>query len=214
MKKLVSLLVLVLSVNAMATMQITEWMYKGAKAYTNTAGKSVEGEFIEFTNLGSTAIDMTGWSFDDDSAIAGTVSLGAFGIVAAGESVILTEASASSFRTAWGLNSSVKIIGDLTTNLGKVDGINLYNSANTLVDSLNYPDADPKTVNKSCTIPSADLALTTASSSWALALDDDIFGSVSKSGDVANPGYYYAVPEPATLFILGAAAMVLRLRKR
>lgn len=210
MKKLVSLLVLVLSVNTMATMQITEWMYKGAKVYGGT-----EGEFIEFTNLGTTAIDMTGWSFDDNSRTAGSFNLSAFGIVAAGETVILTEADAASFRTAWGLSSSVKIIGGLTQNLGKADEINLYDSSNSLVDRLTYADADPKTTNKSCTIPSADLTLTTASSSWALAFVGDAFGSYASTGsDIGNPGYYYAVPEPATLFILGAAAMILRLKKR
>ena len=47
-----------------ATIQITEWMYQGA---------AEKGEFIEFTNMGASAIDMTGWSFDDDSRNAGTV---------------------------------------------------------------------------------------------------------------------------------------------
>lgn len=210
MKKLAIFLVLVLAVNAMATIQITEWMYKGAKVYGGT-----EGEFIEFTNLGNTAIDMTGWSFDDNSRVSGSFNLSAFGIVAPGESVILTEATASSFRTAWGLSASVKIIGGLNQNLGKDDEINLYNSAGALIDRLTYADADPKTANKSCTIPLADLARTTASGSWALAYVGDVFGSFASSGgDIGNPGYYYAVPEPATLFILGAAAMVLRFKKR
>lgn len=210
MKKSATFLVLVLAVNAMATIQITEWMYKGAKVYGGT-----EGEFIEFTNLGTTAIDMTGWSFDDSSRTAGSFSLSAFGIIAPGQSVILTEASASSFRTAWGLSASVKIIGGLDNNLGKADEINIYNSVNALVDRLSYADADPKAANKSCTIPSADLALTTASGSWTLAYAGDAFGSFASSGnDIGNPGYYYAVPEPATLFILGAAAMVLRFKKR
>jgi hypothetical protein len=35
-------------------MFITEWMYNG-------------NEFVEFTNLGTEPIDMTGWSFDDSS---------------------------------------------------------------------------------------------------------------------------------------------------
>ena len=47
---------------AQAQVQITEWLY-------NTS------EFIEFTNLGKTAVSFAGWSFDDDSRAAGTVSL-------------------------------------------------------------------------------------------------------------------------------------------
>ncbi len=207
MKKLISLLVLVLAVNSMATMQITEWMYKSTANGSNA-------EFIEFTNIGSTAINMAGWSFDDSSRAAGSFSLSGFGTVAPGESVILTEWTVAAFRTEWGLGASVKILGGLDQNLGNGDEINIYNASNALVDRLTY-GTTPKTEKKSCTIPSADLALTMASSSWALASVGDIFGSkTSNTGDIANPGYYYAVPEPATLFILGAAAMVLRFKKR
>lgn len=45
---------------AHADVRITEWMYSGGS-----------GEFIEFTNLGSSAIDFTGWSYDDDSRLPG-----------------------------------------------------------------------------------------------------------------------------------------------
>jgi len=45
-------------------MRITEYMYGG----TN-------GEFIEFTNVGSAAIDMTNWSFSDNAEMPGAVSL-------------------------------------------------------------------------------------------------------------------------------------------
>ncbi|HVP11421.1 MAG TPA: lamin tail domain-containing protein, partial [Phycisphaerae bacterium] len=59
-------LVVVLAATQLAgagPMQITEWMYQGAN-----------GEFVEFTNTGSTPVDMTGWSYDDDSAVPGTIS--------------------------------------------------------------------------------------------------------------------------------------------
>jgi hypothetical protein len=63
---------------ANAQMRITEWMYNGAT------------EFMEFTNVGASSIDMTGWSYDDSDRVPGSVDLTAFGSVAAGESVILT----------------------------------------------------------------------------------------------------------------------------
>ena len=44
--------------------QITEYSYQSAN-----------GEFVEFTNTGNSAVDMTGWSFDDNSRIAGSFSL-------------------------------------------------------------------------------------------------------------------------------------------
>ena len=54
---------------AASPVAITEWMYNGS-------------EFIEFTNLSGAALDLTGWSFDDDSRTAGTVSLSDFGTLA------------------------------------------------------------------------------------------------------------------------------------
>jgi predicted extracellular nuclease len=205
MKKLISLLVFVLSVNTMAAMQITEWMYKG----TN-------GEFIEFTNVGTTALNLTGWSYADSSAKAGDVSLSAFGTIAPGESVILTETAASTFRAAWNLGSSIKIIGgNAKDNLGSADAINIYNASGVLVDSLTY-GSTPKTENKSCTIPQADFNLTNASTGWSLSSVGDAFGSWKSSGnDIGNPGYNaYNIPEPATIFILATAAAILRFRKR
>ena len=46
--------------HASATMRITEYMYSG-----------VGGEFVEFTNVGSSPVNMTGWSFSDEDRDAG-----------------------------------------------------------------------------------------------------------------------------------------------
>lgn len=184
---------------AMANIQITEWMYSG-----------YGGEFIEFTNMGSSPVDFTGWSYDDDSNTPGSEILSAFGIVGIGESVIITEDSASVFRTTWNLPASVKVIGGITNNIGRSDTINLYNSLNQLIDKLVYNDQagkGPRTQYKSCTVPVGDLGLIDASSAWVLASDGDIYGSwKSSKNDIGNPGYYYAapaVPEPSSLAALG-----------
>ncbi len=109
-------------------MRITEYMSKGSG-----------GEFIEFTNLGAEPVDMTGWSYDDESGIPGTLDLGGFGIVAPGESVILAEDPAATFESDWSL-ADVTIVGDLTVNLGGSDVIHLYDASDTLVDRLSYQE--------------------------------------------------------------------------
>ncbi|MCX8053211.1 MAG: lamin tail domain-containing protein, partial [Armatimonadetes bacterium] len=114
---------------ANARIEITEWMYVGYGS-----------EFVEFTNVGSTPIDMTGWSFDDDSRTPGSWSLSGFGIVAPGQSVLLIEGSAATFRSQWNLAASVKIVDGNTHNLGRNDEINIYDAANNLVDRLTYGD--------------------------------------------------------------------------
>jgi len=208
MKKIILLAVLAIAVNAMgADIQITEWMYSGAN-----------GEFVEFTNLGSTAIDMTGWSYSDSSRVAGHVSLSAFGTVAIGESVILTETATETFRTAWNLGSSVKIIGgNLTDNLGRSDEINIYDASNALIDRLTYndqasPKQGPRTQNISCSIPASDYGLTTASSTWVLSSVGDKYGAwTSTGGDIASPG---VIPEPATIGLFGLGITAIIRRKR
>mgnify|MGYP000225397968 CR=1 FL=1 len=200
---LAMVVVTAVSAAANAGMEITEWMYSG----TN-------GEFMEFTNVGASPIDMTGWSYDDDSRIPGTVSLSAFGVVQPGESVILTETGEAAFRAAWGLGASVKVIGGLTVNLGRADEINLFDAGNAVADRLAYNDQagqGPRTQYKSCNIPAVDYGLTVASGSWPLASVGDVYGSwQSTGGDIGSPG---RVPEPATLAFLAAGGL-LTLRRR
>ena len=195
--------------SASAGMLITEWTYSGN-----------DGEYIEFTNTGPASIDMTGWSFDDDSRTAGTVSLSAYGVVAVGESVLLTEvASAADFRTSWSLPASVKVIGGNAANLGRNDEINLYDNAMALIDRLTFGDQNiPGTIrtqNRSGN-PSSPAALGINDVAfWQLAVNGDAFGSYTGAlGDLGNPGTY-VVPEPASvvLMLLGGMAMLLA-RKR
>lgn len=184
---------LAFAASSQAQMLITEWMYSGG-----------DGEFIEFTNIGGSAIDMTGWSFDDSTPVAGTIDLSAFGVVAAGESVILTESPEAEFRAAWGLGGGIAIIGDLggTSNLGRGDEINLFDNSDSLVDRLTYGDeVFPGTIRTqnfsgwaTVTIPD-----TNDVSTWVLSSVGDAQGSfLSMGGDTGNPGSYSAIPEPGT----------------
>jgi predicted extracellular nuclease len=193
------------------TVAITEWMYSG-------------DEFIEFTNLTGGAIDFTGWSFDDDSRTPGVVSLSAFGLVAAGESVILAEASAADFRTRWGLAPTVKVIGNNATNLGRNDEINLYNATNQLVDRLTFGDqtfpGTIRTQDRSGNPTSlAVLALDTVTADgWVLSSAGDAFGSYNVGTApilTANPGQFALVPVPAALpLFVGGLAGLIGLRRR
>ena len=164
------------------TIRITEYAYSAAN-----------GEFIEFTNIGAAAVDMNGWSYDDDSRTANTVNLSAFGMIQPGESVILTESSAGTFRAAWNLCDGIKIIGNLTTNLGRDDEINLFDASGNLADRLSYGDD----VNFPGTIRTQNISgYATAAgvganmiAQWKLSSVNDAEGSYTSSGnDVGNPG--------------------------
>jgi predicted extracellular nuclease len=205
---------------AHAQMRITEWMYNG-KLDANGLG-----EFIEFTNVGYSAIDMTGWSFDDSSRTPGSGSLSAFLTVSAGESVILTDATAAAFRTAWGLSEAVKVIGGNSNNLSRnSDEINLYDSSSALVDQLTYDDQNgvdphkgPRTQYKSGNIPLAFLGQNNASAAVLSVAADSYLSHVATDGDIGNPGVYtpyVPAPEPGTFALLAVGLVALvGLRRR
>ncbi len=198
--------VLVLASASPAGIYITEWMYDG----------NLNGEFVEFTNVGATPVDMTGWSYDDDSRIPGEFDLSGFGIVQPGESVIITEDDADVFRSKWSLPASVKVLGQYTNNLGRNDEINLFDAGGNLVDRLTYGDSTyaPGSIRtqRFSGNPSTPAALGANDVwQWQLSFVGDSFGSyTSTAGNVGNPGIY--IPEPATLvlMVVGVAALLRR----
>jgi predicted extracellular nuclease len=198
-------LALVLHVSAplqsRAAIVISEYMYSGAN-----------GEFIEFTNIGLSSVDFTGWSYDDDSRTPGSFDLSAFGLVASGESVVLAEIAAGDFRTAWSLSASVKVIGGLTVNLGRNDEINLFNASGDLIDRLTFGDQNIpgsiRTQNVSGTLINDSFAGTNDISGWQLSAIADANGSyASAGGDIGSPGIsnLTAVPEPSSFAVIALA---------
>lgn len=224
MKKMKQALTVALAVAAaapaMAQVQITEWMYSGNS-----------GEYVEFTNLGASPVDFTGWVYDDDSrfssAAAGAFDLSALGLVAAGASVLITEDNAASFRANWGLPAGIQVLGGYTNNLGRADEINLFDAAGNLVDRLTYGDAVLPGTIRTQTAGGTPVTLaalgpqTVAPGNWVLSATTDAYGSVmAASGDVGNPGQFVLapVPEPETYAMLvaglGVIATIARRRRR
>ncbi len=165
-------------------MRITEFAYDGVGS---------GGEFIELTNVGTAAVDMTGWSFDDNSQLPGSFAIGEFGLVQPGESVLIAENAAEAFRLAWFLPATVKVIGGNNQNLGRADEINIYDASNTLVDRLSYGDntlGGPRTQNRSAwTIP-ANLGTNTITAWQLSAVNDAQHSYASVPGNIGNPGGY------------------------
>jgi len=133
-----------------AQVRITELMFEGTGLATvelkpngelNYKIKGEKREFFEITNLGSSSVDVRGWTYNDDKTNDPIAFGDAFGSLAAGESALLTEvADVNAFRSHWGLNADVKVysIGG-KSNLGKNDTIWLFNKAGEAVDQVSYP---------------------------------------------------------------------------
>lgn len=208
---------------APAAVVITEWLYHaGHNAFGDGAG-----EFVEFTNIGASAVDFAGWAYDDDSRVSSPISgafdLSAFGIVAPGESVIITELTEAQFRIEWGLvDSGVKILGGYTNNLGRNDEINLYDNG-SLIDRLTYGDQDwgsIRTQGRSGHAGSAAALGANDSLLWVLSSVGDVEGSwASINGSIGSPGVtsfapVQVVPVPAALPLLVSALGGLAFMRR
>lgn len=174
---------------ASTSVRITEWMYSPV---------SSAGEFIEITNVSAAPVDLTGWSFDDDSRLPGTVSLSSLGTLAAGQSAIITEAADATFRTQWALGADVKILAGNITNLGRADEINIFDGPDAvanLVDRLTYNDQGTGTVKGPRTQGAAGIPIsagalgTNDASQWQFAVVGDAEASrTAAPGDIGSPG--------------------------
>lgn len=190
---------------ASAQMRITEYMYNGPG-----------GELIEFTNVGAGPIDMTGWSYDDDSRIPGSVDLSAFGVVAPGQSVLLVEDLATNFIVNWGLESDFNLIDGLTVNLGRNDEINLFDASSNLVDRLTFGDQNfPGSIraNGASGWVSRDGLGMNDPYAYTLSTVGDFQNSwTSLLGEIGSPGRHI-IPEPVTLTLLAAGLALFRRRR-
>ena len=193
------------SLHTQAAVYITEWMYSGT-----------DGEYIEFTNTSAAPVDLTGWSFSDSARTPGHVDLSAFGILAGGQSVVLTDVVAAAFRTAWNLDPAVKVIGENIVNLGRGDEINLYDASLTLVDRLTYADngaaGGPRTQNVSG-VTTPDNYGANDATKWTLSVSGVDGAVTSASQDVGSPGTA-PVPEPSVSLLALGAISLLGVRRR
>lgn len=193
---------------SMGQIRITELMYNGN-----------DGEFIEIANVGGSAIDLSGWSFDDNSRVAGSFSLTAFGILQAGEAAIITELDEATFRANWSLPASVKVIGLNSQNLGRSDEVNVYDASSVLVDRLTFNDQaavgnlarGPRAQNVSTNTAAGNLGANNYSLWFFSAVGDSRGSYTGVNGDIANPGI---VPTPGAIALVGLGGLIAGRRRR
>jgi Lamin Tail Domain/Esterase-like activity of phytase len=177
----------VASANPTANVKITEFAYGGLIAGSSVGG---DGEYVEITNLGSTPADMTGWSYKTTATVPGPVSLSGLGILAPGESAIITDVTPAEFRTQWGLTDSVKIVNDGSTTLNKGPAtMYLYDSGSALADSVSYASGFFSGKGVSAHVDAAHIGAEAGTTGWTISTAGDSESSwTSVKGAVGSPG--------------------------
>jgi hypothetical protein len=188
---------------------------------------SYAADWFELTNTGSSAVDISGWKMDDNSNAAATaVALRGVTSIAAGQSVIFLEGSASgttdatinaNFIAAWFGSSApagfaVGNYGGSGVGLsGTADAVNVFDGTGTLVTRVDFgASTTGRSFDNSAGLNNV---LLTALSSAGV---NGAFTSFN-AAEVGSPGVAAAVPEPAAwaLMLVGVAGLVaLRRRER
>jgi hypothetical protein len=143
MKQILLTLVLVVSTTIFSQVRITEVM--------SNSGTGGTADWIELTNLGSTAVDITGWKVDDNSFLF-TAALDLTGIttIPAGKSVIFMETAAPltdipAFKAFWGSSVNNITVGSYTgSGIGLSstgDGAVIFKADQTEVTRVSFPTA-------------------------------------------------------------------------
>ena len=111
---------------------------------TEVNSNSAGGDFFELHNTGASAVDLTGWKWDDDSltpasgATFGSISIPAGGVLVVSNGTTGTEAA---FKTAWNLTGDVSVVATGGPGLGGNDAVILFDTANNVIASFNYKSA-------------------------------------------------------------------------
>jgi hypothetical protein len=193
-------------------------------------GGAGNGDWFELYNSGDSAIDLSGWSWDDDSNTPGTHSLGGVTIAAKGFVLVVDENAtliANWAADVWGIAPSASLVlvdNSMTTGFSGFgasgDSIYLYDSANNPVTSVTFGTATSgRSFAWNATGASLGISTLGDGVSYKALLDgndnlaDDNPALYAPGTDIASPGQ--VIPEPGVLglLILGLGLLARRFRK-
>ncbi|PZO15092.1 MAG: PEP-CTERM sorting domain-containing protein [Burkholderiales bacterium] len=186
-----------------------------------SSGNSVvAADWFELTNLGASAVDITGWKVDDNSnAFGSALALTGVSSIGAGQSVIFIEsnaATASNFLNNWfGSPSYAGVVVGTYSGAGigfgtGGDAVNIYNAAGALEARVDFGASDAsspyQTFDNSAGLNNVTLStLSTAGVNGAFVIASGL--------EIGSPSL---VPEPETyaMLLAGLGLMGAAIRRR
>lgn len=180
-------------------------------------------DFFEITNTGTSAVNITGWRFDDNSNSFGSaVALTGITSIPAGASVIFLESATpattiAAFINAWfgGTAPAGLQIGSYTgSGVGLStggDAVNIFDSAGARVTGVQFGASTANvTFDNAAGIGGTTLPLPVISQLSVIGTNG-VFGSTGTPTEVGSPG---VIPTPGAAALLGLGAMGMARRNR
>lgn len=182
----------------------------------SSGNSPLEVDWFELTNTGTSAVDLSGWSWDDDSQNPGTALLQGVSMIGAGQSVVFIDGGATmpaAFIDLWfgGAAPAGFAIGYYDgPGLGKSgDEVNVYDANNILQANVSFgasPTGPYATFDNAAGLNGTVSQLSAVGVNGAFLAANDI-------AEIGSPGAVAAVPEPesyammlAGLGLIGAIA--------
>ena len=111
-------------------------------ASSNDPNTLISDDWFEVTNYGSSAVDLGGFSWDDNSWLPGTVVFPSM-VIAPGEAIVVAQIDSvnePAFRTAWNLGPWVQVLVNEDFTIGQPgfsssgDGVALFDTSSTPIE--------------------------------------------------------------------------------
>lgn len=188
-----------------------------ALASTGHPAGTANADFFELTNNGPGVVNLTGYSWDDSTAAAGSAGFGPITSIGVNESIIITGetlGAEAAFRQDWGIPAAVQIFNVGGTNFQDLnatgDTINVYNASNVLQATQTFGSATTG-VSFEWGRDNTSLGLSVAGQNGAYVAPEN--GATGVGTDVGSPGVT-VVPEPSTLALVPLAGLLVARRRR
>jgi hypothetical protein len=205
--------------SAHAQVRITE------VAAWSSGNSPVGADWFELTNFGASAVSLTGWSMDDESATAGVAPLVGVASLPAGKSAIFIDGSGSAnatFINTWfgGSAPADFLIGNYTgSGIGLGTGgdtVNIFDGSSALQAKLLFGPSPSGPTFATFDNAAGVNDNVTAFTQLSVVGVNGGFIAANDVNEIGSPGTITSVPEPtsAMLLVLGLVGCGYAARKR